>query len=50
VYAARGTDVRATVVDGQALVLDFRPVLLDVAGIVAEARSAARSLAARAAR
>jgi len=49
VYAARGTDVRATVVDGQALVLDFRPVHLDVAGIVAEARSAARSLATRAA-
>jgi len=49
VYAARGTDVRATVVDGQALVRDFRPVNLDVAGIVAEARTAARSLAARAA-
>jgi 5-methylthioadenosine/S-adenosylhomocysteine deaminase len=49
VYAARGTDVRATVVDGQALVRDFRPVNLDVAGIVAEARSAARSLATRAA-
>jgi 5-methylthioadenosine/S-adenosylhomocysteine deaminase len=49
VYAARGTDVRATVVDGHSLVLDFRPVNLDVAGIVAEARSAARSLAKRAA-
>jgi 5-methylthioadenosine/S-adenosylhomocysteine deaminase len=49
VYAARGTDVRATVVDGEALVRDFRPVNLDVAGIVAEARSEARSLATRAA-
>jgi 5-methylthioadenosine/S-adenosylhomocysteine deaminase len=49
VYAARGTDVRATVVDGQALVRDFRPVNLDVAEVVAEAQSAARSLATRAA-
>jgi 5-methylthioadenosine/S-adenosylhomocysteine deaminase len=49
VYAARGTDVRATVVDGQALVRDFRPIHLDVAEVVAEAQSAARSLATRAA-
>lgn len=48
VYAARGTDVRATVVDGQALVRDFSPVYLDVTGIVAEARTAARALARRA--
>ena len=28
VYAARGTDVRTTIVDGQVLVDDFRPVRL----------------------
>jgi 5-methylthioadenosine/S-adenosylhomocysteine deaminase len=49
VYAARGTDVRATVIDGRALVRDFRPVSLDVAAIVADARAAARSIATRAA-
>jgi 5-methylthioadenosine/S-adenosylhomocysteine deaminase len=49
VYAARGSDVRATIVDGHVLVGDFTPVYLDTAEIVAEARSAARSLAARAA-
>lgn len=48
VYSARATDVRATIVDGCVLVRDFRPVHLDVAGIVAEARSAAEALAARA--
>ncbi len=49
VYAARGSDVRATIVDGHVLVRDFTPVHLDPAEIVADARSAARSLAARAA-
>ncbi|MCX6539584.1 MAG: 5'-deoxyadenosine deaminase [Acidobacteria bacterium] len=47
-YAARGTDVRATIVDGQVLVRDFAPVHLDPAEIAAEARTEARALAARA--
>jgi 5-methylthioadenosine/S-adenosylhomocysteine deaminase len=49
VYAARGTDVRATVVDGRVLVRDSRPVFLDPAEVVADARAAARSLVSRAA-
>ena len=48
VYAARGTDVRATVVDGELLVDEFAPVRLDRDAIAAEARHAARQLAARA--
>jgi 5-methylthioadenosine/S-adenosylhomocysteine deaminase len=48
VYAARGTDVRATVVDGELLVDEFAPVRVDRAEIVAESRRAARDLAARA--
>ncbi|MCX6552054.1 MAG: amidohydrolase family protein, partial [Acidobacteria bacterium] len=48
VYAARGTDVRATIVDGEVLVRDFRPVHLDPAEVAAEARTAARDLASRA--
>jgi 5-methylthioadenosine/S-adenosylhomocysteine deaminase len=48
VYAARGSDVRATVVDGDVLVEDFVPVRVDPREVVAEARAAARELAARA--
>ena len=48
VYAARGSDVRATIVDGEVLVDEFTPVRVDRARIVAEARAAARDLAARA--
>jgi 5-methylthioadenosine/S-adenosylhomocysteine deaminase len=48
VYAARGTDVRLTMVDGEILVNDFALARLDGAAIAAEARSAARELAQRA--
>ena len=48
VYAARGTDVRATIVDGEVLVRDARPVRLDPAAITAQAREEARQLAIRA--
>jgi len=48
VYAARGSDVRTTIVDGDVLVDDFLPVRVDRAQITAEARTAARDLAARA--
>jgi 5-methylthioadenosine/S-adenosylhomocysteine deaminase len=48
VYAARGSDVRTTIVDGDVLVDDFLPVRVDRAQISAEARSAAHDLAARA--
>ena len=48
VYAARGSDVRATVVDGAVLVDGFAPVGIDPAEIAAEARAAAKRLAARA--
>jgi 5-methylthioadenosine/S-adenosylhomocysteine deaminase len=48
VYAARGSDVRTTVVDGELLVEDFAPVHVDRAGIAAEARVAAHQLASRA--
>ena len=48
VYAARGTDVRTTIVDGEVLVDDFQPIKVDRAEIVASARVAAHSLAARA--
>jgi cytosine/adenosine deaminase-related metal-dependent hydrolase len=48
VYAARGTDVWATIVDGEVLVRDFRPLFLDPVGIAAEARSEARALVSRA--
>jgi len=47
VYAARGSDVRTTVVDGEVLVSDFLPVRVDRAEIAAEARAAARELAGR---
>jgi 5-methylthioadenosine/S-adenosylhomocysteine deaminase len=48
VYAARGSDVRTTVVDGEVLVDDGRPLRVDRAEVVAEARAAARALASRA--
>ena len=48
VYAARGTDVRTTIVDGHILVDDFRPTRWDSAQIAATAREQASALAARA--
>jgi len=48
VYASRGTDVRLTMVDGHVLVNDFLLQGQDVTEIAANAREAARSLAARA--
>ena len=47
-YAARGTDVRLTMIDGHVLVARFALTHLDAAAIAAEARSAAAELAARA--
>jgi len=48
VYAARGSDVRTTIVDGHVLVDNFLPVRVDRGQISAEARTAARDLAVRA--
>ncbi len=48
VYAARGSDVRHTVVDGQVLVRDARLVHIDPAEVVADARREAAALLARA--
>ena len=48
VYAARGTDVRCTIVDGEVLVQDFRLTRLDRGEVTATARAAAVGLAARA--
>jgi cytosine/adenosine deaminase-related metal-dependent hydrolase len=48
VYAARGTDVRTTIVDGEVLVDECAPTRVDRAAIVADAREAARDLARRA--
>jgi 5-methylthioadenosine/S-adenosylhomocysteine deaminase len=48
VYAARGSDVRATVVDGVLLVDEFAPVRVDRREVAVEARAAARDLARRA--
>jgi 5-methylthioadenosine/S-adenosylhomocysteine deaminase len=48
VYASRGTDVRTTIVDGEVLVDDFRPVRWDFGEISASARDEARALATRA--
>jgi cytosine/adenosine deaminase-related metal-dependent hydrolase len=45
VYAARGSDVRTTIVDGEVLVDDFAPVRVDRREVVHEARLAARDLA-----
>jgi 5-methylthioadenosine/S-adenosylhomocysteine deaminase len=48
VYAARGTDVRTTIVDGELLVDEFRPVRVDSAEVAATAREAAAVLVSRA--
>jgi 5-methylthioadenosine/S-adenosylhomocysteine deaminase len=48
VYAARGTDVRLTMVDGEILVRDFALTGLDATEIAADARHAAAELAVRA--
>jgi 5-methylthioadenosine/S-adenosylhomocysteine deaminase len=48
VYAARGSDVRATVVDGELLIDDFAPLRADRAKVSRDARDAARTLIARA--
>jgi 5-methylthioadenosine/S-adenosylhomocysteine deaminase len=48
VYAARGSDVRATIVGGELLVDDFMPLRVDRAKVAADARDAARQLASRA--
>jgi 5-methylthioadenosine/S-adenosylhomocysteine deaminase len=48
VYAARGSDVRTTIVDGEVLVDDFTPVRVDRAEVAVNARAAARALALRA--
>jgi 5-methylthioadenosine/S-adenosylhomocysteine deaminase len=48
VYAARGTDVRMTMVDGEILVNDFTLARLDGDDVVAEATDAARKLAQKA--
>jgi 5-methylthioadenosine/S-adenosylhomocysteine deaminase len=48
VYAARGSDVRTTIVDGEVLVDEFELVRVDRARLAADARGAARNLAARA--
>jgi 5-methylthioadenosine/S-adenosylhomocysteine deaminase len=46
-YAARGTDVRLTMVDGRVLMQDFALTGADARAITAAARSAAAELAAR---
>jgi 5-methylthioadenosine/S-adenosylhomocysteine deaminase len=48
VYAARGSDVRATIVDGELLVDDFTPLRVDRAEVAATARHEAAALASRA--
>jgi 5-methylthioadenosine/S-adenosylhomocysteine deaminase len=48
VYAARGSDVRTTIVDGEILVNDFEPVRVDRAEVAVAARGAAHELATRA--
>jgi 5-methylthioadenosine/S-adenosylhomocysteine deaminase len=48
VYAARGTDVTTTIVDGELLVENSRPLRVDPGEVIAEARTAARDLAMRA--
>ncbi len=48
VYSCRGSDVRTTIVDGEVLVHECSPLRLDRAALAAEARQAARALAARA--
>ena len=48
VYAARGSDVRTTIVGGDVLVDEFAPIRVDQREVMAEARSAAEALARRA--
>jgi cytosine/adenosine deaminase-related metal-dependent hydrolase len=48
VYAARSSDVRTTIVDGEVLVAEGRPTRVDPEEVIASARVAARELAARA--
>src|SRR6476646_3655841 len=48
VYAARGSDVRATIVDGELLVDEFAPLRADRAEVSRDARDAARTLIDRA--
>ena len=48
VYAARGTDVRSVVVDGELLVHDFALTRMDAAEVSREATAAAAELAGRA--
>jgi 5-methylthioadenosine/S-adenosylhomocysteine deaminase len=48
VYAARGSDVRLTMVDGEVLVNDFALINEEVTAITADARAAAATLVARA--
>jgi 5-methylthioadenosine/S-adenosylhomocysteine deaminase len=48
VYAARGSDVRMTMVDGEILVDEFALARLDRAELVAEARESARTVQSRA--
>jgi 5-methylthioadenosine/S-adenosylhomocysteine deaminase len=48
VYAARGPDVRLTMVDGDVLSRDFQLVRMDAAEVTAEARSASAELVKRA--
>jgi 5-methylthioadenosine/S-adenosylhomocysteine deaminase len=48
VYAARGPDVRLTMVDGQVLVRDFALTRLDGSAVADAARHAAKGLISRA--
>ena len=48
VYAARGSDVRTTIVDGELLVDEFKPVRVDVGELIANVRKAVKTLTARA--
>jgi cytosine/adenosine deaminase-related metal-dependent hydrolase len=48
VYAARGTDVTTTIVDGELLVENGKPLRVDPDQVIAEARQAARDLVFRA--
>jgi 5-methylthioadenosine/S-adenosylhomocysteine deaminase len=48
VYGSRGTDVRTTIVDGQVVIDDFRPVSWNRSDIAAAARTEAAALARRA--
>jgi 5-methylthioadenosine/S-adenosylhomocysteine deaminase len=47
VYAARGSDVRTTIVDGEILVDRFEPLRVDRREILGTARTAARTLLTR---